>query len=248
MKWISVGVVIGALACATISGVAQSASSTTYDPSVGPAIHIEDVDRFYKVYDAAGGHPTAEQLQHDYVDLGSDGLHEFAKLRNISGERIANTLASHPEIYSSAKRCMLVLPRVRRRLEVALRTLGRLYPEARFPPVTIAVGRGKPVGVGGGPASGVDINILCHLISAGAREPAIGAHVTVWFLMSILSPPVMACQIIDVSGPQHFNSGCRDLSSYQQSMSPSAAQCCNENSKNSLLGASIAIRPWQTAL
>jgi hypothetical protein len=31
---------------------------------------------------------------------------------------------------------------------------------------------------------------------------------------------------------QHFNSGCRDQSSYQQSMSPSATQCCNENSKN----------------
>ena len=47
----------------------------------------------------------------------------------------------------------------------------------------------------------VDINILCHLISVGAREPTIGAHVTLWFLMTILSPPVMACQIIDVSGP-----------------------------------------------
>jgi hypothetical protein len=163
MKWISVGVVIDALACAAISGLAQSASATAFDPSVGPTIHIEDVDRFYKVYDAAGGHPTAEQLQHDYLDPGSDGLHEFAKLRNISGARIAETLSSHPEIYSSAKRCMLVLPRVRRRLEVALRRLGRLYPEARFPPVTIAVGRGKPVGVGGGPASGVLIGLeaLC---------------------------------------------------------------------------------------
>jgi len=163
MKWISVGVVIGALACAAISGLAQSASSTDFDPSVRPAIHIEDVDRFYKVYDAAGGRPTADQLQHDYLDPGSDGLHEFAKLRNISGARIAETLSSHPEIYSSAKRCMLVLPRVRQRLEIALRTLGRLYPEARFPPVTIAVGRGKPVGVGGGPASGVLIGLeaLC---------------------------------------------------------------------------------------
>jgi hypothetical protein len=161
MKWISV--VIGALACAAIAGVARSASSTAFDPSVGPTIHIEDVDRFYKVYDAAGGHPTAEQLQHNYLDPGSDGLHEFAKLRNISGARIADTLANHPEIYSSAKRCMPVLPRVRRRVGVALRTLGRLYPEARFPPVTIAVGRGKPVGVGGGPASGVLIGLeaLC---------------------------------------------------------------------------------------
>jgi hypothetical protein len=30
-----------------------------------------------------------------------------------------------------------------------LRKFGDLYPEARFPPITIAVGRGKPVGVGG---------------------------------------------------------------------------------------------------
>ena len=67
---------INTLVCAAISGVAQSASSTAFDPSVGPAIHIEDVDRFYKVYDAAGGHPTAEQLQHDYIDPGSDGLHD----------------------------------------------------------------------------------------------------------------------------------------------------------------------------
>ncbi len=161
MKWISVG--IDALACLAISALAHSASSVTFEPSVGPAIHIEDVDRFYKVYDAAGGHPTAEQLQHDYLDPGSDGLHEFARLRNISGARIADTLASHPEIYSSAKRCMLVLPRVRQRLKDAFHTLVRLYPEARFPPVTIAVGRGKPVGVGGGPASGVLIGLeaLC---------------------------------------------------------------------------------------
>jgi uncharacterized protein YjaZ len=50
----------------------------------------------------------------------------------------------------------------RLRLEVALRTLGRLYPEARFPPVTIAVGRGKPVGVGS-PATGLQIGLeaLC---------------------------------------------------------------------------------------
>jgi hypothetical protein len=127
-----------------------------------PIIHFEDVDRFYKVYDAADGHPTAVQVQRDYIDSGSDGLHRFAQLRNISGTTIADTLAKHPEIYSDAKRCMAVLPRVRQRLQVALRKLGRLYPQARLPPVTIAVGRGKPVGVGS-PASGVQIGLeaLC---------------------------------------------------------------------------------------
>ena len=153
---------IGALACVAISGPAQSATSVALAPAAGPTIHIEDVDRFYKVYDAAGGHPTADQLQHDYIDPGSDGLHQFAKVRNISGTRIAEALARHPELYSNARRCMVVLPRVRQRLEVALRTLGSLYPGARFPPVTIAVGRGKPVGVGS-PATGVQIGLeaLC---------------------------------------------------------------------------------------
>ena len=146
--------VLVALACAAISAAAHGAAA--------PAIHIEDVERFYKVYDAANGQPTAEQLQRDYLDAGSEGLHQFAKVRNITGIRIAETLAKRPEIYSKAKRCMAVLPRVRERVDAALRTLIRLYPQARLPPVTIAVGRGKPVGVGS-PVTGLQIGLeaLC---------------------------------------------------------------------------------------
>ena len=130
--------------------------------SATPAIHIEDVELFYRVYDAAGGHPTAEQLQRDYLDRGSEGLHQLAKVRNVTGVRIADTLAKRPELYADAKRCLAVLPRVRQRVEVALRELVRLYPQARTPPVTIAVSRGKPVGVGS-PVTGLQIGLeaLC---------------------------------------------------------------------------------------
>jgi len=162
MKRIGLGLVAGILTLAASSPVTGRATAAASEPPAAPAIHIEDVDRFYKIYDDAGGHPTADQLQHDYIDPGSDGLHELAKARNVTGTRIAETLAKHPEIYSDAKRCMAVLPRVRQRLAAALDELGRLYPEAQFPPVTIAVGRGKPVGVGS-PASGVQIGLeaLC---------------------------------------------------------------------------------------
>ena len=162
MKRISIGVVIGALALAAISGAAQTLPATASSTTTRPVIHIEDVERFYKIYDATNGHPTVDQLQHDYIDAGSEGLHHFAQVRNISGATIAKTLAEHPEIYSNARRCMLVLPRVRQRLQAALLELGRLYPEAKFPPVTIAVGRGKPVAVGS-PAFGVQVGLeaLC---------------------------------------------------------------------------------------
>src|SRR5580692_808358 len=146
MNRICVRVLVGAMACAALPAGKTISAQTATATASGPDIQIEDVTRFYRVYDAAEGHPTAEQLQHDYIDPGSEGLHKFAKIRRISGAAIAETLSKHPEIYSDARRCMAVLPNVRRRLEVALHTLGRLYPDATFPPVTIAIGRGKPVG------------------------------------------------------------------------------------------------------
>jgi hypothetical protein len=82
----------------------------------------------------------------------------------------------------------------------------------------------------------VDINIVCHLISAGKREPTIGAYVTLGFLISIPSPPVTAYRVINFSGPKYFNNGCRHLSSYQQSMSRSAGVAPPENGKNNVFG------------
>jgi hypothetical protein len=142
-----VRVLSGALAWA-ILGAARGATVASTSAALEPVIQIDDVARFYRVYDAADGHPTADQLQHDYLDVGSEGLHQLAKIRNVTGERIAANLAAHPEMYSDARRCTAILPRVRARLAVALHKLGGLYPPAQFPPVTIVVGRGKPVGVG----------------------------------------------------------------------------------------------------
>lgn len=128
----------------------------------GPTIETDDVARFYAIYDAAGGRPSAEVLQRDYLDAGSPGLRQFAKVRNITGVRIAEAIAKRPEIYVEARRCAAALPRVRVRLTAAMERLGELYPQARFPPVTIAVGRGRPVGVGS-PVTGVQIGLeaLC---------------------------------------------------------------------------------------
>lgn len=152
------------VASVLLSAVAMAAQGAGAEEAgaKGPVIHIEDVDRFYRVYDSADGRPNAEQLQRDYLDPGSDGLHEFARVRNITGLRIAGNLEKHPQVYADAKRCMAALPRVRGRLQTALSELVRLYPEAKLPPVTIAVGRGKPVGVGS-PVTGLQIGLeaLC---------------------------------------------------------------------------------------
>lgn len=127
----------------------------------GPTILTGDVDRFYSVYAAAGHHPTAEQLDRDYLAPGTPGLHEFAKLRNVSGQTIAAAIEKRPQIYEDARRCLVVLPEVRRRVAVALDKLARIYPEAKFPPVTIVVGRGRPVGITNPSGVTVGLEALC---------------------------------------------------------------------------------------
>ncbi|RAN77258.1 hypothetical protein B5P43_21445 [Bacillus sp. SRB_336] len=140
-----------------------AASSKPSDAQHAAAIHTEDVYRFYKIYAAHDGHPTPEQLQHDYLDPGSKGLHRLAELRNVTGATIAGNIAKHPAVYSDARRCMAVLPGVRQRLGTSLGKLRHIYPSAVSAPLTIAVGRGKPVGVTD--ASGVMIGLeaLCGI-------------------------------------------------------------------------------------
>jgi len=158
----SLGVLFAGFALLNAAALAQAAEAIRERAPLAPEIHTEDVQRFYSVYDAADGHPGAEVLQREYLDKGSEGLHQLAKVRNVTGARIADTLAKRPELYSEARRCMAVLPRVRERVDTALHALVARYPQARVPAVTIAVGRGKPVGVGS-PVTGLQIGLeaLC---------------------------------------------------------------------------------------
>ncbi|QSX78691.1 DUF2268 domain-containing putative Zn-dependent protease [Agrilutibacter solisilvae] len=155
-----------ALAAVTVlASCAPTAQSTrpvgSARPVHEPVIEIDDVARFYRLYDATAGQPTAEQLQ-QYIDGGSPGLRVFAEQRRTTGVRIAEAIAKTPATFAQARRCADALPRVRERLGDAMAELGRLYPAARFPPVTIAVGRGRPVGIGS-PVTGVQIGLeaLC---------------------------------------------------------------------------------------
>lgn len=162
ITWMRAGAAVCALALATAPVLAQSAPTVDGIATDEAIVQTEDVDLFYRVYDKADGRPTAEQLQHEYLDQGSEGLRTFARLRDVSGRRIADAMTANPSLYADARRCLAVLPQARARLETALHKLGRLYADARFPPVTIAVGRGKPVAIGA-PDTGIQVGLeaLC---------------------------------------------------------------------------------------
>ncbi len=160
---------LAALAALALIGTPLSAAE--------PEIRTDDVDRFYRVYAAANGRPTAEVLQRDYLAHASPGLVQLASMRNITAERMAKAIETRPRIYEDARRCAAHLPRAKARLGAALRKLAELYPQAKFPAVSVVVGRGNPVGVGD--ASGVYIGLeaLCAWTTHDPNEEDRLVHV-----------------------------------------------------------------------
>lgn len=126
----------------------------------GPEIRTSDVDRFYALYNSTGGKPSVAQLQ-AYIDGGTDGFKAFIGMRNTTGERIFQAIEKQPEIFAKAKKCAAALPPVKARLATALARLKALYPEAALPPVTIAVGRAKPVGTADTEGVMIGLEALC---------------------------------------------------------------------------------------
>lgn len=154
----------GAMTPLAISCASPNTSSST---SAAIEIQTEDVTRFFSVYDTAEGRPTAEQLQRDYLDLGTAGLHHLTRVRNVNAENIARAVATQPELYTNARSCLAALPRVRERLHRTFDTLVDLYPQAQRPAVTVLVSRGKPVAIAES-EQGVQIALeaMCSKIAA----------------------------------------------------------------------------------
>lgn len=137
----------GAAACILAACASPASPSDTPPAPAAIEVQTEDVARFYDLYEATGGRPSAEQIQHDYLDRGSTGLRHLLAVRNVNAENIARALAERPELYTNARTCLASLPRVADRLERTFRNLLEIYPEADKPPVTILVSRGKPVAI-----------------------------------------------------------------------------------------------------
>jgi hypothetical protein len=159
-------VVAGWLALAGACVMASCGSGRARSQAI--EIHTEDVGRFYSIYEAAHGHPTAGQLQHDYLDPGTAGLRHLTEVRNVTAEGIVRAIAEHPELYTNDKSCLAALPRVRERLNLTFDRLLDLYPEAQKPPVTILVGRGKPLAIAG-PGHGVQVGLEAMCSENAAR-------------------------------------------------------------------------------
>lgn len=96
-------------------------------------VQTDDVTRFFKVLDANQGRPSADDLQHGYLDAGTDALRSFTDRRIGSMERLARAIQDKPALFAKARTCATALPSIRTRVAAAVDRLGALLPSARFP-------------------------------------------------------------------------------------------------------------------
>lgn len=124
-------------------------------------VKYQDVDRFFRVLDAAGGRPDAATLQRDYLDAGSAGLREFIPNRIESADALARKIAENPAIYARARQCSAGLPSVERRVRSAYLAMQHVLPEAKLPDTTILIGRGNSGGTSGPSGALIGLEVAC---------------------------------------------------------------------------------------
>jgi hypothetical protein len=143
-------------------GLALALPAGATRPAAQVKIITSDVDRFYRIYDSAHGHPSAQVLQSDYIDAGSDGVRQFVPQRIISGEAMAEEIAKDHAIYDHARTCASVMPQAKRKLNASMHKLLKLYPEAKTPPVTVLIGRNNSGGTTGPSGVLIGLEVVCN--------------------------------------------------------------------------------------
>jgi len=156
-------VLIAALGGALVAGAPSHALTEAAPAAAGPRVEIvtSDVDRFFALADDPALAAAPDTLAARYLATPSPGLVEFMALRRITPEKLAAALRDKPELFRDARRCAGLLGKVRTRLVAATDRLAAIYPAAKFPPITIAIGRGTTAGTANGKGLYIGLETLC---------------------------------------------------------------------------------------
>ena len=149
-----------ALAAALIAATPTHAS---HNPAATSRVVIDtsDVERFFALYDDPAFASDPDALAARYLATPSPGLVEFMAMRRITPERIAAALREKPQVFADARGCAAKLGNIRSRLVAATDRLAALYPSAKFPPITIAIGRATTAGTANAKGLYIGLEALC---------------------------------------------------------------------------------------
>jgi hypothetical protein len=174
-------------ALATVA-LALAGTAHAGDAAPRPDLRTDDVERFYRVYDAAQGRPGAAALQAGYLDPGSEALHQFALTRIGSAARLAEAIARRPEDFVKARACLSALASTRARLPGVFARMAQLHAGSTFPPITFVVGRGSTGGTTTRDGIVIGLETMCRYDMLGADVGDRFTHIIAHELAHVQQP------------------------------------------------------------
>jgi len=157
-------------------------------PAPPVVMRSDDVERFYRVYDAAQGHPGAAQLQAQYLAPGSEALHQFVVSRIGSADKLAAAIAKRPADFDKARGCLSALARTRAQLPATFSRMAALYPAAVFPPVTFVIGRDNTGGTTTRDGIVIGLETMCRVATQDADVGERFTHIIAHELVHVQQP------------------------------------------------------------
>ena len=175
-----------ALLCAAPLLAATLAHAGAAEPAV--AVRTSDLDRFYAVYDAAHGAPTADALQRGYLDPGSTGLQQYLAARIGGAAKLQQAIAASPEAYADARHCAAALAETSARLPAVFASLTEAYPAARIAPVTFVIGRNDTGGNTTPDGVIIGVETMCRAKWMGADVATRFVHIVAHEMAHVQQP------------------------------------------------------------
>ncbi len=157
------GVVSTRTARAQQQEVSNPPSPSPADP-LTTTIHIEDAERFARLFTATDGKPTADQIQRQYLDNASYGVSVFTPYRIMNAGHMAAVVTADRESYARAIRDCL--PRIRQYdsdLHAIYLAMHDLIPDKPLPQIYIVFGAGNSGGTAGPEAQVLGLEVLCKI-------------------------------------------------------------------------------------
>lgn len=155
-------------AIATQITAATATASAGVDPLTAE-IDISDAQRFAGLM-KDGAVPTADALQHGYLDGAGRGVRIFTPNRIVDARNLARVVAARPDNYRQAIReCLPQLPALRSDLRAIYLGFAGLLPERPLPAIHVVFGAGNSGGTASSEAQVIGLEVVCQLGPTPAR-------------------------------------------------------------------------------
>lgn len=126
-------------------------------------VDTQDAERFATLWNKTSGHPTAAQLDAEYIGGSGTGVRLFVPLRKLTGSSIASAIAAHPDWYADAvAKCLPWVAASTPDLRAIYLSLHGLLPERPLPQIYMLIGRGNTGGTAAPGAQLLGLEVLCR--------------------------------------------------------------------------------------